>query len=89
MLRLVSLRCLIVDDNARFLDAATDLLQREGIVVVGVASTIAEALKKNHLVRRWILPLSRTGQPPRPAPRSTRRSPRPGPRPSRLGRAPS
>jgi DNA-binding NarL/FixJ family response regulator len=46
MLSVVSLRCLIVDDNAHFLAAATDLLQREGIDVVGVASTIAEALQK-------------------------------------------
>jgi two-component system nitrate/nitrite response regulator NarL len=46
MLWSVGLRCLIVDDNAQFLQAATDLLQREGIDVVGVASTIAQALEK-------------------------------------------
>ena len=33
------LRTLIVDDSARFLDAASDLLGREGLTVVGVAST--------------------------------------------------
>jgi DNA-binding NarL/FixJ family response regulator len=38
------LRCLIVDDNRRFLDAARGLLEREGLAVVGVASTTAEAL---------------------------------------------
>jgi DNA-binding NarL/FixJ family response regulator len=38
------LRCLIVDDNRRFLDAARGLLEREGVAVVGVASTSAEAL---------------------------------------------
>jgi DNA-binding NarL/FixJ family response regulator len=38
------LRCLIVDDNRRFLDAARGLLEREGVSVVGVASTSAEAL---------------------------------------------
>jgi DNA-binding NarL/FixJ family response regulator len=38
------LRCLIVDDNASFLDAATYLLKREGLTVVGVASSIADAL---------------------------------------------
>jgi DNA-binding NarL/FixJ family response regulator len=38
------LRCLIVDDNRRFLDAARGLLEREGLAVVGVASTSAEAL---------------------------------------------
>jgi DNA-binding NarL/FixJ family response regulator len=39
------LRCLIVDDSPRFLDAARGLLEREGITVVGVASTSAEALR--------------------------------------------
>jgi DNA-binding NarL/FixJ family response regulator len=35
----VKLRCLIVDDNAGFLAAAGTLLAREGLDVVGVAST--------------------------------------------------
>jgi DNA-binding NarL/FixJ family response regulator len=39
------LRCLIIDDNPRFLDAARALLEREGITVVGVASSAAEALR--------------------------------------------
>ncbi len=39
-------RCLIVDDSARFLEAASELLKREGITVVGVASTGAEALER-------------------------------------------
>ncbi|MCW2724600.1 MAG: putative transcriptional regulator [Frankiales bacterium] len=39
------LSCLIVDDNPRFLAAARDLLEREGVTVVGVASTSAEALQ--------------------------------------------
>jgi CheY-like chemotaxis protein len=38
-------RFLIVDDNAHFLGAARDLLEREGVSVVGVASTGAEALR--------------------------------------------
>ena len=38
-------RCLIVDDNLPFLEAATDLLDREGFDVVGVASDSAEALR--------------------------------------------
>ena len=38
------LRCLIVDDSPRFLDAARGLLERQGISVVGVASSSAEAL---------------------------------------------
>ncbi|HEX3611086.1 response regulator transcription factor [Actinospica sp.] len=40
------LRCLIVDDSSRFLDAARELLEIEGICVVGVASTGAQALKR-------------------------------------------
>jgi two-component system, NarL family, nitrate/nitrite response regulator NarL len=40
------LRCLIVDDSPRFLDAARGLLERQGIMVVGVASTSAEALQR-------------------------------------------
>jgi DNA-binding NarL/FixJ family response regulator len=40
------LRCFIIDDNRRFLDAARALLEREGITVVGVASSAAEALQR-------------------------------------------
>jgi DNA-binding NarL/FixJ family response regulator len=40
------LRCLIIDDSQRFVDAARDLLEREGIAVVGVASTGTEALQR-------------------------------------------
>jgi DNA-binding NarL/FixJ family response regulator len=40
------LRCLIVDDSPRFLDAARGLLEREGVAVVGVASSGAEALQR-------------------------------------------
>jgi DNA-binding NarL/FixJ family response regulator len=41
----MTLRCLIVDDSRRFLDAARGLLERQGITVVGEASTSAEALR--------------------------------------------
>ncbi|HEY3689798.1 MAG TPA: response regulator transcription factor [Pseudonocardiaceae bacterium] len=41
-----TLRCLIVDDSPRFLHAARGLLERQGIMVVGVASTSAEALQQ-------------------------------------------
>jgi two-component system, NarL family, nitrate/nitrite response regulator NarL len=41
----MALRALIVDDNGHFLLAARDLLEREGIAVVGTASTGAEALR--------------------------------------------
>jgi CheY-like chemotaxis protein len=40
------LRCLIVDDSRWFLDAARDLLEREGIDVPSVASTGAEAVRQ-------------------------------------------
>jgi DNA-binding NarL/FixJ family response regulator len=36
---------LIVDDNVRFLQAARDLLQRQGAEVVGVASNGADAVR--------------------------------------------
>jgi two-component system, NarL family, nitrate/nitrite response regulator NarL len=39
------IRCLIVDDNEDFLDNASVLLEREGIMVVGVATTGADALR--------------------------------------------
>jgi DNA-binding NarL/FixJ family response regulator len=39
-----SVRCLIVDDSANFRDAASSMLELAGIAVVGVATTVAEAL---------------------------------------------
>ena len=39
------MRCLIVDDSAHFVAAACGLLKREGVTVVGVASTGADALR--------------------------------------------
>jgi DNA-binding NarL/FixJ family response regulator len=41
----VPVTCLIVDDNSFFLDSASELLAREGLKVVGIASTSAEALQ--------------------------------------------
>ena len=41
----IRLRFLIVDDNAGFLQAARDLLQRQGADVVGMASNGAEAVR--------------------------------------------
>ena len=40
----VSLRVLIVDDSALFRDVARRLLERDGMEVVGIASTVAEAV---------------------------------------------
>jgi CheY-like chemotaxis protein len=42
----VALRCLLVDDSVQFLEAASRLLERQGVAVVGVASTKAEALAR-------------------------------------------
>jgi DNA-binding NarL/FixJ family response regulator len=40
------IRCLIVDDNASFLEAATSVLRQDGITVVGTARTIEQALRQ-------------------------------------------
>jgi DNA-binding NarL/FixJ family response regulator len=45
------MRCLIVDDNPSFLEAAHALLEREGVSVVGSASTCAEALSQVEALR--------------------------------------
>jgi DNA-binding NarL/FixJ family response regulator len=47
----VPIRCLIVDDNQSFLDAARACLDREGLTVLGVASTGAEALRQAERLR--------------------------------------
>ncbi|MFD0577148.1 LytR/AlgR family response regulator transcription factor [Dactylosporangium darangshiense] len=40
------MQCLIVDDSALFLRCARELLEREGVEVVGVASNCAQALQR-------------------------------------------
>jgi DNA-binding NarL/FixJ family response regulator len=45
------MRCLIVDDNESFLEAARALLEREGVAVAGVAMTTAEALEQAERLR--------------------------------------
>jgi DNA-binding NarL/FixJ family response regulator len=47
----MAVRCLIVDDNRRFLQAARTLLEREGLTIVGVARTSAEALRQAETLR--------------------------------------
>jgi DNA-binding NarL/FixJ family response regulator len=47
----VELRCLIVDDSRRFLQAARGLLERQGVQVVGVATTGAEAVTRTSTLR--------------------------------------
>jgi DNA-binding NarL/FixJ family response regulator len=39
-------QCLIVDDNAAFLEAARGLLERQGMAVIGVANSAAEGLAR-------------------------------------------
>lgn len=41
---IVTLRCLLVDDSLDFLRTARTLLEQEGLEVVGVATTAADAL---------------------------------------------
>jgi len=41
----VRLKCLIVDDSPHFLEGAANLLSREGLDVVGVATSSAEAIR--------------------------------------------
>ena len=45
------LRCLLVDDSDAFLETASLLLEREGLTVAGVASSIAEALQQARALR--------------------------------------
>ena len=42
----MAISCLIVDDNKYFLHAAQVLLEREGLVVMGVTSTSDEAVRQ-------------------------------------------
>ena len=45
------LRCVLVDDNEAFLETASLLLEREGLTIVGLASTIAGALRQVRALR--------------------------------------
>lgn len=51
----MSLRCLIVDDSPGFLRSARALLEHEGMAVVGVASTGAEAVQQAEELRPDVL----------------------------------
>jgi CheY-like chemotaxis protein len=42
----MTLRCLVVDDSTGFLRSARTLLEREGVAVVGVATSGAEAVPR-------------------------------------------
>ena len=43
----MTVRCLIVDDNRAFLEAARHLLETEGVAVVGIASNGAEGSRSS------------------------------------------
>jgi DNA-binding NarL/FixJ family response regulator len=45
------IRCLIVDDNRPYLEAARVLLEREGLTVAGVATTGNEAFRQAKALR--------------------------------------
>jgi DNA-binding NarL/FixJ family response regulator len=47
----VAFGVLIVDDNRLFLETARDLLEREGLRVVGLAATAAQALQRTAELR--------------------------------------
>ena len=47
----MSLRCLIVDDNEAFLAAATTMLEREGVTIVGTSSSSADAVRSVDALR--------------------------------------
>jgi DNA-binding NarL/FixJ family response regulator len=49
------LRCLLVDDSPCFLAAARALLEREGVTVAGVASSIAGALGQAQALRPEVI----------------------------------
>jgi len=51
----MALGVLIVDDNRLFLEAARALLEREGLRVVGVAATSAEALQRAEELRPQVI----------------------------------
>jgi len=47
----MSLRLLLVDDNPPFLEAARRVLEGDGLRVVGVASTTADAVRRHRQLR--------------------------------------
>lgn len=45
------MRCVIVDDDERFIQFAQNLLQQDGVTVVGAASSRAEAVQRVEALR--------------------------------------
>ena len=48
---IVSMRCLLIDDNRTFLETARSILNRQGVTVAGTASCTAEALRQASVLR--------------------------------------
>ena len=48
---IVSMRCLLVDDNGTFLETARGILGLQGVTVAGTASCTAEALRQARVLR--------------------------------------
>lgn len=44
-------RCVLVDDNDAFLETASELLRHDGLTILGVASTIDDAIRQVHALR--------------------------------------
>jgi CheY-like chemotaxis protein len=47
----MQLRCVIVDDDETFVEAARDVLERDGVTVAGAASSYAEAVQRTEALR--------------------------------------
>jgi two-component system, NarL family, nitrate/nitrite response regulator NarL len=47
----VAIRCLLVDDNAAFLEAARNILTSDGVTVIGSASSGADAMRQVSALR--------------------------------------
>jgi DNA-binding NarL/FixJ family response regulator len=47
----VAIRCLLVDDNAAFLEAARNILTSDGVTVIGSASSGADAMRQASALR--------------------------------------
>ena len=47
----MQLRCVIVDDDEAFLEVAEALLEREGVIVAGVAHNSTEAVQRSEALR--------------------------------------
>jgi two-component system, NarL family, nitrate/nitrite response regulator NarL len=47
----VQLRCVIVDDDEAFVKVAQAVLERDGVTVIGAASSCAEAIQRSEALR--------------------------------------